>query len=620
MAANASQAQAHLAQLRATRDKLEQEATQVDQLRRAAHAASRSLHWRERRERDELALNAGERLLNEKRSELRRLEEAWDRHRRTVDAQLAQQRAQQIAQLAATLKAGDPCPVCGSTEHPHRASDAAPAVEIALPAESTDRHQLDILRAEIDALTAQQTDLVAAVASAQEALAAVDDGLPLSELEADADRLRVALSEAEAAPKRLEQLVPQIARAELHADNAQHQLQANQHEHAEHQANLQRLAAIVAERQNSLSGQQADLPALQAELSRQLAAIKAAEQRREQSRQHATTTAAQLTSLREQSEQQLQQLKTAEVLFAQRLTQAEFADEQDWRQALAAPEALQALESELSDFDRRLQLAEDQLEQARQQATGLRRPKLDQIKQRSEQTAKRLEQQLIVHAETNQTVKRQQALLQRLQHTADRLVHLTDRYKKLGALAEIAGGRNEHRLSFSQFVLTTLLDDVLTAASLRLRTMSRGRFQLQRARQQENGPIVGALDLEVFDAFSGTQRGASTLSGGEGFLAALSLALGLADVVQARTGGVYLETLFIDEGFGNLDPEALDAALAALLDLRRGGRLVGIISHVPELQERIDARLRVTAGGRGSEIITGEVNLPRRSLAASTFA
>jgi len=108
------------------------------------------------------------------------------------------------------------------------------------------------------------------------------------------------------------------------------------------------------------------------------------------------------------------------------------------------------------------------------------------------------------------------------------------------------------------------------------------------------------LELLVFDQYTGQERHVKTLSGGESFKASLSLALGLADVVQNYAGGVSLETMFIDEGFGTLDPESLDQAIEALMDIQSSGRLVGIISHVPELKERIDVRLEVMADQTGS--------------------
>ena len=157
------------------------------------------------------------------------------------------------------------------------------------------------------------------------------------------------------------------------------------------------------------------------------------------------------------------------------------------------------------------------------------------------------------------------------------------------------------------FVLGYLLDEVLQAASVRLQTMSRGRFELLRATRVEDRRRSSGLDIDVLDHHTGTRRPGNTLSGGEGFLAALALALGLADVVQARAGGIRLETLFVDEGFGSLDPASLESALDTLFDLQHSGRLVGIISHVAELTERIDVRLEVKSTGHGSRI---ELHLP----------
>jgi len=170
----------------------------------------------------------------------------------------------------------------------------------------------------------------------------------------------------------------------------------------------------------------------------------------------------------------------------------------------------------------------------------------------------------------------------------------------IGRLSQVANGENQLRLSFQRFVLGALLDDVLAAATRRLTIMSRGRYMLQRADEPRDGRRAAGLDLSVLDEWTGMQRPVSTLSGGETFLAALSLALGLAEVVQAYAGGIHLDTVFVDEGFGSLDEEALAAALEALTGLQQGGRLVGIISHVSELQEQIDARLQITAGRSGS--------------------
>ena len=156
-------------------------------------------------------------------------------------------------------------------------------------------------------------------------------------------------------------------------------------------------------------------------------------------------------------------------------------------------------------------------------------------------------------------------------------------------------------INFERYVLGALLDDVLAAANERLQSMSRQRYTLQRSQSWDDKRVkqIG-LDIEVYDNYTGYARPANTLSGGETFLSSLSLALGLADVVQAYSGGIHLDAIFIDEGFGTLDSETLDYALKTLASLRSGGRLVGIISHVPELKERIDARLAIHKTDRGS--------------------
>lgn len=152
-----------------------------------------------------------------------------------------------------------------------------------------------------------------------------------------------------------------------------------------------------------------------------------------------------------------------------------------------------------------------------------------------------------------------------------------------------------------------MLDDVLLEASQRLKQMSKGRYALYRQQEKTKGGAASGLELVVEDAYYGTQRPVATLSGGESFMAALALALGLSDVVQAHAGGIRLDTLFIDEGFGSLDPESLDLAIRTLTDLQASGRMVGVISHVPELKEVINVRLDVMPdrGGSHTRVVAG---------------
>lgn len=177
---------------------------------------------------------------------------------------------------------------------------------------------------------------------------------------------------------------------------------------------------------------------------------------------------------------------------------------------------------------------------------------------------------------------------------------IEEEYKVLGDLSEVANGKNEHRMTFERYVLAAFLENIIHAANTRLTKMTSGRYEMSRTAKKERANKQSGLEIEVFDNYTGKERHVKTLSGGESFMASLAMALGLSDVVQSYAGSVRLDTMFIDEGFGTLDPDALDAAINCLIDLQDSGRLVGIISHVPELKERIEARLEVFTTNIGS--------------------
>ncbi|APF39888.1 AAA family ATPase [Neomicrococcus aestuarii] len=181
--------------------------------------------------------------------------------------------------------------------------------------------------------------------------------------------------------------------------------------------------------------------------------------------------------------------------------------------------------------------------------------------------------------------------------------------RELEGLAKVARGEGDNRLRMrlSSFVLAAKLEAVASAATVRLHEMTDGRYQLIHVDDRQ-GRGKGGLDLAVIDAWTGQQRDTNSLSGGETFMVSLSLALGLAEVIQAEAGGISLETLFVDEGFGTLDQGSLEQVMNAIDDLREGGRVVGLVSHVEELKQRIPAQIQVHKTQRGSttSVILGD--------------
>lgn len=177
--------------------------------------------------------------------------------------------------------------------------------------------------------------------------------------------------------------------------------------------------------------------------------------------------------------------------------------------------------------------------------------------------------------------------------------------REYGVVREVeraASGYNNRNLMFEQYVLSVYFDDILRAANRRLLTMTGDRYELYRLPESKDRRTKEGMELEVFDQYTGKRRSVRTLSGGETFKAALALALGTSDVVQAYAGGIQVETLFVDEGFGSLDGESLNQAIGILTSLGDSSRMIGIISHVEELKERIDNQIVIEKTAHGSFI------------------
>ncbi|MEN3111693.1 AAA family ATPase [Uliginosibacterium paludis] len=521
--------------------------------------------------------------------------------------------AGQAARLAKVLVEGEACPVCGGRDHPapaqeagdHLDDEALEAVRAAvLEAEAAER------QAGLDSNSAQAR-LQSAQSRVQTLIETLGDDASLG-----LDQLRLTLSEAAAAldeATKAEARVPALTAAREAANRA---LVAQDEASAALEEGLQAVQthlAVLAERRQeaeqsvpeplrlpgaldtALSQARSDLQALQQAL------VRATEAERSAASALAASRAACDTLGKRQEADRLSHERAVAAL-AEALAARRFADVMSWQAALMTPAALAEAGKAAELFDRQLAAARDRLSRATEAASGLLPPDLAGLERALGEASEAMSQAISLQEQLRGRREELGRAAGKLEALAAAGAEIQARYAVLGRISEIANGQNPLNMSFQRYVLATLLDEVLEAASLRLLRMSRRRYELRRVTTQADKRQAGGLDLEVFDHQTGSARPANTLSGGEGFIAALSLALGLADVVQSRTGGIQLETLFIDEGFGTLDPESLDFAINTLIDLQQGGRLVGIISHVAELRERIDVRLEVRPAEQGSRI------------------
>lgn len=268
--------------------------------------------------------------------------------------------------------------------------------------------------------------------------------------------------------------------------------------------------------------------------------------------------------------------------------------------------AYEAAENKYTDSDKKISGYKAAIEQLSNQITRCELDKNEETEKKNAVIAQRAiyeEQSKAVNARIQTNTR----ILKNIRAESGDLDDLEKRYIWINALSETANGgiSGKEKIMLETYVQMTYFDRIIDCANIRLMIMSGGQYELKRRSEAGNFKSQSGLELDVTDHYNGTERSVKTLSGGESFMASLSLALGLSDVIQSAAGGVKLDTMFVDEGFGSLDDETLEQAMKALSKLADGNRLVGIISHVAELKNRIDKQIVVVKEKSGGSRILG---------------
>ncbi|MFC4504763.1 MULTISPECIES: AAA family ATPase [Streptomyces] len=498
---------------------------------------------------------------------------------------LKEQRLNGIAaELAATLADGEPCAVCGATEHPAPARKDAGHID----REAEEAALADHQRAE-ERHTQAQRELGVAREALAAATAEAGDA-PTDRLAAEADEL-----ERDHTRARRDASALHPAREELRKAEQEHERRTAARRAAEvgaasrvgHRERLERERTALEEELTRARGTAPSVTARAAQLERQAALL---------------TDAAEAARAAEES---AERLKAADGRLDEAAHRAGFDTPQAAADALLDDTAHRELQHRLDAWQSeeaavRAVLAEpDTVAAARQPPAGLAT---------AERTASAAAERLRRAGSAEDAAVRRCAELDTLSTRASdgvrRLAPLRDEHDRVARLAGLAAGTsadNERKMRLEAYVLAARLEQVAAAATVRLQRMSSGRYTLVHSADRAGRGRSG-LGLHVVDAWTGRERDTATLSGGETFFASLALALGLADVVTDEAGGVRLDTLFIDEGFGSLDDQTLDEVLDVLDSLRERDRSVGIVSHVGDLRRRIHAQLEVVKGRSGSTV------------------
>ena len=518
-----------------------------------------------------------------------RLAAAVDEHQQCVDVRqrLVQQRiAGMAAELAGSLTAGAACAVCGAVDHPHPAPTDSESVTGRQLADAEKQEHAAALRRQ--QATVKEHEAAVALVQAEQAARGRTMAQASDEHRSAADRRDVcSRTAADLAPAQ-EQWRQASARLTV-LSSQRHLLHARIDSGV---AECARLAAVVAERAGRLEGACSGFASIA------------------ERRDHLLQLADVLDRLAAATER----LDAAELSCSEARTTLVRALESSSFRDLAQAEAAAAVDQ--PDLLSRLRRAEDELTGVTAQLSDPELAGLDGIAAPDVAAAELAAKDARQLARTTglaaaaAVARRDQvaAAAAKLAGAARELEPVLAADAELAALTDVIHGRgqNARAMSLRTYVLAAKLAEVALSAGHRLAAMSGGRYTFVPSEDREAKSKAGGLGLDILDSFSGLVRPAKTLSGGESFLASLSLALGLADAVAAEAGGRQLDTMFIDEGFGSLDAETLDMVMGTLDELRAGGRIVGLVSHVDELRQRIPSRLRIrrTAGGSELELST----------------
>jgi len=465
---------------------------------------------------------------------------------------------EQAGIIATRLEAGRPCPVCGSVHHPSPAvmAEAAPTEEEVKKARKAYEK------------AARETEKASAAAAREKGKAANQEEALLKKMRSLLETEDVFTAETMAA-KKISSLTDSLFA-----------MDAQIHAITKAQARKDLLDSLIPQKETSLS---------------------LAEEKHAAAKELLASTGASIRSITEQAAALKEKLSFGSrteavsrrnVLDAQRkaLQTALEKAEQDYS---ACKDALTFLTASVAQLKQ--QLAEStaiDLSAAAEQKKLLTGQKAEIMKQQ-----KAIHNRLTVNSACRKNIQSKSAELSALE----------EKQKWMRALSDTANGsvKGKERIMLETYIQTTYFDRIVARANVRLMKMTGGQYDLKRRRTAENMKSQSGLELDVIDHYNGTERSVKTLSGGESFQASLALALGLSDEVQMSTG-IRLDTLFVDEGFGSLDPESLSQAYNTLAGLTEGNRLVGIISHVAELKERIDKQIVVTkerSGGSRAQIL-----------------
>ncbi|TKH09863.1 SMC family ATPase [Peribacillus simplex] len=559
------------------------------------------------------------RVLDEKNNRFHELQRIQTQEKEKLETLNRNWRSGQAGMLASMLHSGENCPVCGSQSHPKPAQmhEHMPT-DLELKEQENKLKSAEQQKSQAESEYYQAKSKYDALAeSSQEKLSDLQNDMPEFRFEDIEEHLAQFVQKGKVLQEQLKELMRKksvfndLEKRLLDLKDQASQLKENliSLERKEDEGktryieNSTKLTGLTDSLPDGIRTEEEYNAAYQMAVKTQKrlqSVLEDAQKNLQLVKERESAIIAKTESLRGNIEAFKTELKEEREKLITEMTNQGFSNYKEYTAAKKSEAALASLEDQVQQYNQNWQSVLSLFHDLEMKLKDVNKPDLEGLKKTfdfidGELESLRLNQnELQAEKRTNEEIERKLAQIREDQKSLD------ERYSIVGHLSEISKGQNSFKITFERYVLAAFLDDILKEANSRLLKMTSGRYQLLRKLDPTRRNIQSGLELSVYDQYTGQERHVKTLSGGESFKASLALALGLADVVQQNAGGISLETMFIDEGFGTLDPESLDHAIEALMDIQSTGRLVGIISHVPELKERIDAQLQVISTQKGS--------------------
>lgn len=514
----------------------------------------------------------------------------------------------QAGELAKSLQENSPCPVCGSLHHPHKAVSEGEAITREMIEEL--ERQNKSLQEEIVQLGEQKSIIEEKGKNLKQIIEDYTKELEGKEyitaqlkesLDSEIKQLEQDLIQLEKLQERRLKVQGYIQELEVQKEKLAQNITSQKVRLGEAVAYIEAIEKDLPKELTNKASLESKLEEVQHLYTQKEVVYKAQVEEVEQLRKTMVTINTVMSESQKRQQVVIEQLNKEEDSLRKILKDSGFESLDEYRLSKMTREDFEQNRERIEGYNRQRDFLLERLKELQEQTRGFSIEELERVQQLQNQLIEQHTNLSVEKQKVTQYTESHEKLISMLKELYEENKEMAYKQQIMEKMSLLAKGKNRKGISFERYIQSSIFEEVLASANKKLKPMTQNRYELYRTDDLTRANAQAGLDIGIIDYYSQENRPVNTLSGGESFMAALALALGLSEVIQRLAGATPLDTLFIDEGFGSLDEEALESAIKVLLNIQDTGRLIGIISHVRELREQIPVGLEITTGINGSK-------------------